>query len=192
MNWYKKANVYEVYHGTGAEFDEFSYKFLGTTGTGHGFGFYFTNDYDFAKMFSRNDILPKKYLIDIKKPLSTNKKTISYNDLSKFLRVLDPTAEIGYLSNWGDINSERYENILRKAVLTEIQYSDNDVDMISSIINADGRDAETAYHILTETLGYDGIIIKRGEPANANEEELHLVTYIVFNNSQIQKVDVVK
>ena len=43
MNWFKKANSYLAYHGSPQDFKEFSYEFMGNTGTAEGFGFYFTS-----------------------------------------------------------------------------------------------------------------------------------------------------
>jgi hypothetical protein len=181
MNWYKKAEQYVGYHGTSSDFDEFSYDFLGSTGTSEGFGFYFTSDEKTAKMFADGGVL-KKAILDIKKPLNHEGMTISPKDFAIFLKTLDPNGD-GYLSNWGDVMSDGYDNVLNIAISHEMEGSDNDVDLISSIIQAEGRDAERVNGILRQSLGYDGIVI-----GNPNWGYGKQVVYVVFNNDQIRYI----
>jgi len=180
MNWYKQSSSYLGYHGTSQNFEEFSYKFMGSTGTSHGFGFYFTSNDDVARMFSDNGII-KKAMLEINKPINNEGRTITVSQFAKFLRALDSTGE-DYLSNWGDVYSEGYESVLRKAINGEMKYAKNDVDLISGIIQAQGRNAEFVYNILKQTLGYDGIIINNPDWGGSQ------VIYIVFDNSQIRYV----
>ena len=146
-----------VYHGSPNKFEKFSYDYMGKIGTSAGYGFYFTTDKSIAEKYAEGTGNLYTANLDINKPLNSTKITITKNQLAKFLKVLDPDAT-EYLSNWGDIQSESYNNILRTAIENEYEGSDNDVDLISGIINADGRGAEEIYRILTKTLGYDGII----------------------------------
>jgi len=181
MNWYKKANSYIAYHGSPKEFQEFSYEFLGTNGTAEGFGFYFTSDKSIAEGYAEGGILKKVYL-DINKPLSFNSLTISPEDLAKFLKVLDPDGQ-GYLSNWGESDYEGYENVVNTAVEGEFSGSDNDVDLISGIINGWGGAPESIYPILKQVLGYDGIIVDK--PSWGGNQTI----YIAFDNSQIRNLE---
>ena len=146
-----------VYHGSPNKFEKFSYDYMGKIGTSAGYGFYFTTDKSIAEKYAEGTGNLYTAYLDINKPLNPTKITIAKAQLAKFLKALDPDAQM-YLSNWGDIQSESYNNILRTAIENEYDGSDNDVDLISGIINADGRGAEEIYRILTKTLGYDGII----------------------------------
>ncbi len=180
MNWYKKANSYMGYHGSPKEFQDFSYEYLGNTGTTEGFGFYFTSDKNVAEMFVDGGVL-KKAILDIKKPLNFEGRTISKDEFAHFLRTLDPTGE-GYLSNWGDVGYKSYEQVVQTTVEGEMSGSDNDVDLISGVIQALGRDTEFVYKVLKQTLGYDGIIVNN--PSWGGKQ----VVYVVFDNSQIRYI----
>ncbi len=180
MNWYKKAEQYIAYHGSPKEFQDFSYEYLGTNGTAEGFGFYFTSDKKIAEGYAEGGMVKEVYL-NINKPLSFNSLTITPKDLSIFLRRLDPDGQ-GYLSNWGEADFQGYENILNTAVEGELSGSDNDVDLISGIINGWGGSPESIYPILKQTLSYDGIIVKN--PSWGKNQ----IIYIVFDNNQIRNI----
>lgn len=180
MNWYKKAGSYIAYHGSPREFRDFSYKYLGNHGTVEGFGFYFTNNKQIAEGFANGGML-KRVILDIKKPLNFIGLSISKQDLEVFLKTLDPTGE-GYLSNWGDSNYEGYQQVLNTAIEGEFSGSDNDVDLISGIIQAAGGNAELVYKVLKQTLGYDGIIVNN--PSWGGNQ----IIYVVFDNSQIREI----
>jgi hypothetical protein len=180
MNWYKKAEQYLAYHGSPKDFKEFSYEFMGNTGTAEGFGFYFTSDQNIAQMFADGGAL-KKAMLEINKPLNFEGRTISKDELAQFLRALDPTGE-GYLSNWGEVGYEGYEQVLKTAVEGEMSGSGGDVDLICGIIQAEGRNAELVYSVLKQTLGYDGIVVNN--PNWGGDQ----VVYVVFNNDQIRYI----
>jgi len=178
MNWFKKANYYTAYHGSPEDFQNFSYEYLGTNGTAEGFGFYFTSDRSIAERYSEGGFL-KEVILDIKKPLNYETLTISKQDFATFIKALDPTGD-GYLSNWGEVAYEGYNKVLNMAVEGEMSGSDNDVDLISGIIQASGRNAEAINRMLKQTLGYDGIIVEK--PSWGDNQ----VIYIVFDNNQIR------
>jgi len=180
MNWYKKAEQYLAYHGSPKEFQEFSYEFMGSTGTAEGFGFYFTSNENIAQMFADEGNV-KKAMLNINKPLNFEGRAISENELAQFIRALDPTGE-GYLSNWGEVGYEGYENVLKTAVEGEMSGSGGDVDLICGIIQAEGGNAEFVYKILKQTLGYDGIVVSK--PNWGGDQ----VVYVVFNNDQIRYI----
>ena len=180
MNWYKTAGNYIAYHGSPKSFQEFSYDFLGSNGTYEGFGFYFTSDKSIADRYAENGEL-KKAILDIKKPLNATEVTISGQELAKFLRALDPTGE-DYLSNWGEVDLDGYERVLNAAVDGELGGAGSDADLISGIVQASGRNAELVNKTLTQTLGYDGIIVEK--PSWGKNH----VIYVVFDNSQIRYI----
>lgn len=178
MRWYRKASTYVGYHGSPNDFQEFSYKFMGEHGTSEGYGFYFTSDRDIAEGYAEGRGA-RKARLTINKPLSHEDMTISPAALAKFLRELDPDGQ-GYLSNWGESDIEGYDNVVRTAVKGEMGGSDNDVDLISGIINGAGRNPGAIYPILTRTLGYDGIVVH--SPGWGGEQTV----YVVFDNGQIR------
>jgi hypothetical protein len=178
MSWYKQASQYRAYHGSPEEFQEFSYEFLGMNGTAEGYGFYFTSDKSIADGFAKGGMVKEVYL-DINNPLSFDSLTISPQELKSFLRELDPSGT-EYLSNWGEAGYDGYDNVLNSAVDGEMGGSDNDVDLISGIINAAGGSPGSIYPVLKRVLGYDGIIVSK--PSWGGSQ----VVYIVFDNSQIR------
>ena len=165
------------YHGSPNDFEKFSYEYLGTQGTGEGKGFYFTNNRNVAEGYRQGEggKLFEAY-IDVRKPLSSTKKTITASQLARFIRVLDPDGS-EYLSNIGDVSWQGYESVLREAVQMLIQNNDNDVDIICDITNALGGNPEGIYPILKATLGYDGIIV----PGTWGDQTIT----VAFSNDQI-------
>ena len=176
-----------VHHGSDSEFNEFSSKFIGQTGTQHGQGFYFTSDKGFAGNFGKKI---KSFFLNIRKPLSTDELTLSYNDCIKLIDAIDkkqceddPEFGYGILSDYGDVDSYGREKVLKNAAELEYSSADNDVEIVGSLINASGN-----YNIVVNTLyslfGYDGIICPERDifiihhPNQAKE-----VSNTLFNNN---------
>ncbi len=176
-----------VHHGSDSEFNEFSSKFIGQTGTQHGQGFYFTSDKGFAGNFGKKI---KSFFLNIRKPLSTDELTLSYNDCVKLIDAIDkkqceddPEFGYGILSDYGDVDSYGREKVLKNAAELEYSSADNDVEIVGSLINASGN-----YDIVVNTLyslfGYDGIICPERDifiihhPNQAKE-----VSNTLFNNN---------
>jgi hypothetical protein len=169
-------------HGSPNSFREFSYEFLGTSGTSEGYGFYFTDSEKVASGYSSEGGQIYKAYLRIEKPLSSTRKTLTKAALSKFIKALDPTGD-NYLSNYGDVSYEGYSKVLKDAVESEYDYTDNDVDLISGIINGSGMAHSELYAILKQTTGHDGIII--GGASWGDGQSI----YIVFSPNQIKSVD---
>ena len=155
-----------VHHGTDADFNEFSSKFIGQLGTQHGQGFYFTSNKKFAGNFGKNI---KSFFLNIRKPLSTNELTLSYNDCIKLMDAIDkkqceadPEFGYGILSDYGDIDTDGRETVLKSSVDLEYSSSDNDVEIVGSLINASG-DYNIVVNTLYELFGYDGIMCPEKE-----------------------------
>jgi hypothetical protein len=183
----KKGYKIKAYHGSLKEFNKFSYDFLGKTGSSEGYGFYFTNIKDIAKQYSdsKSGKLYSAYL-QINKSLNSTKKTITKQQLMVLIKTLDPNGE-SILSNWGDVNSDGYNRVLREAVNAYYDGNNNDVELISVIINDNGRDYDNVYKILKNVLKYDGIITK---PNWGHDYGEHIV-YVVFSSNQIKLADTV-
>lgn len=176
-----------VYHGTENEFNEFSSKFMGKTGTAGGQGFYFTSIQDDARMFGDK---VKGFYLNIRKPLSSDKLTINRQQFSFLLDKIDTfqsSVEDGFnygiLSDYGDVEYEGRNNVLRNAVELEMSSSDNDVELIGGLINASG-DYDLVVKILRETLGYDGIILKdRNVYIVHHPNQIKEISNVNFNNN---------
>ena len=192
----ENGNLKVVYHGSPAEFNEFSLAYLGTNGTAEGYGFYFTDKKSIAEGYSKghegqrdeghNGKLFEVYL-DIKKPLSDTEVTMSRAQFKKFLTELNKqTDEDGYpldvLSNYGDVEWEGLNSVINTAMEIEYDGSDSDVNMVHSIINGVGN-LETVLKVLRKTTGYDGIIV---ENATWGGDQ---TIYVAFHPEQIKNVD---
>lgn len=149
-----------VYHGSDADFNEFNSEFIGKTGTALGQGFYFTNNQTDASGFGSN---VKSFYLNIRKPLNSNKLTIKKNELYQLLDTIDKTQcqndnDFGYgiLSDYGDVDYEGREKVLRYAVNLEME-NQNDVELIGGLINTT-NDYNLVVNVLYNLLGYDGVI----------------------------------
>lgn len=184
--------IYQVYHGSSNDFNQFNYEFIGNNGTTEGKGFYFTDIKSIAEGYAKrqNQGILFTVNLNINKPLSYTDKKITKLQLKNFIKALDPTGE-NYLSNWGDVNWEGYNSILNEAVNSEFEGSDNDTDMITGILNADGQDYITFYTILKNVLGYDGIIIDEPDWGidTQNGERKGQILYVGFLPEQIEIIE---
>lgn len=185
------GNLKVVYHGSPADFNEFSLKYLGTNGTQEGYGFYFTDSKRIAEGYSKgegnsNGRLFETYL-DIKKPLSDTEVTMSRAQFRKLLIELNNQVDadgenLDILSNYGDVEWEGFNKVLNYAIELEYDGNDNDVDIIHSLINSSGN-METVFNVLREVTGYDGIIVKEAEWGGDQ------TIYIAFHPEQIKNID---
>lgn len=169
-----------VHHGSKELFNSFDYSKIGLNGTSEGKGFYFTDNINIALGYGGGGFV---YTVEFngKKPLQSDKKTITRQQLKKYLKALDEKTD--YLSNWGDKNYGGLEKVLNEAVRGEFENSDNDVDLVASITNGSG-DMETSLTLLHQLLGYDSII----EDAEWGNQRL----YIALTNEIIEVIDIKK
>lgn len=151
-----------VYHGTESEFDEFKSEYMGKTGTALGQGFYFTSNKGDAEAFGN---IVKAFFLNIRKPLNANKLTMTRQEITKLVDTIDKTQcerdpEFGYgvLSDYGDVDYEGRNNVLRSAV-EMLMTENNDVELVGGLINTVG-DYDLVVNVLRQTVGYDGIINK--------------------------------
>ena len=169
-----------VYHGSPNDFTEFSYDFLGKNGTCEGKGFYFTDKKEIADTYGEKGKVYKVYL-NITKPLSSQKLTITKANLKKFIKALDPDGN-NYLTNYGDVQYEGYNYVLNEAVNNEYESSDNDVDLIS-VIATNAADTKRVNTLLYQVLGYDGIIEDNTKWGGDQ------TIYIPFSPNQVKFID---
>ena len=195
----KTGKLKPVYHGSGADFTEFSYKHLGKSGTAEGVGFYFTDDPSIAERYSTGpdgqrgteDGRVYEGYVNITKPLSDKKVTITRAAFKRFLKALDSAVDedgerFDVLSNYGDTDYEGLPAVLATAVEMEFDGNDNDVDLIHSIMNQGFRypgRIESFYKVLKDTTGYDGIIVE--EPTWGGNQTI----YLAFSPEQFKLAD---
>lgn len=182
-----------VYHGSPADFNTFSLKYLGTNGTNEGYGFYFTDDKEIAESYSKGTEAQRhqgadgklfEVYLDIKKPLSDTEVTMSRAEFRKFLMEMNKQVDedgepLDFLSNYGDVSWEGLQSVINSAMEVEYDGSDSDVNMIHSIINGCGN-MEMVFNVLRKTTGYDGIIVK--DATWGGDQTI----YVAFNPNQIK------
>lgn len=172
----KGYNVGVVYHGSPHKFNVFNIKKLGELGQTLGYGFYFTDNRKVAEKYAKGTDNVYEVFLRIKKPLSDKRRTLTRSHLQKFIRAWDPQGE-KFLDNYAEVDYFGYDRVLKEAILALFEYHDNDVDLISDIINSStGGKPEEFYKYLTQTLGFDSII---------SEDESQTI-YIVFHPNQIK------
>lgn len=145
-----------LYHGSPSRFDAFDHQRIrSANGTSEGIGFYFTEDETVARGYASGGFL---YEADFRgtKALDPNERHITVEETRLYLDALDRAGD--YLSNWGDVQSEPREDVLRRAAKNEWAYAESDVDLVGGIANAYGN-FETPLRVLYDVLGYDHIRI---------------------------------
>lgn len=140
-----------LYHGSPNKFNKFNFDHIRTNGTTEGIGFYFTDNKQIANGYASNGYL---YTINLngKKEISSNERTLTRNELKKFITVLQ-NNDIDYLSNFGDVSFSGYNNVLNDAIDSLLSCND-DVELLCDIYNAQG-DNENIISLFVDTLGYD-------------------------------------
>lgn len=175
-----------VYHGTNNEFNEFKSEFMGQTGTALGQGFYFTSNEEDAAMFGSNI---KAFYLNIRKPLSLDKLTMNEKEITILLDFIDkqqcqndPEFGYGILSDYGDIDYEGRNVVLRNAVKMLLE-EENDVELVGGLINATG-DYDLVTKVLFNTLGFDGVIcLERSVYVVHHPNQIKHIRNIQFNNT---------
>lgn len=153
-----------VYHGSPYRFKLFDYNKMRTNGTTEGVGFYFTDNRRIAEAYAQGAYV---YTASFngKKSLSDTRLTIDRIKFREYLIALHDAHE--FLSNWGEVDYEGLDAVLCRALDGEYNGSNNDVELISGVVNAYGG-AEIPLTLCRDILGYDSIVTtaKWGDGAN--------------------------
>lgn len=181
-----EGNLIPVYHGTNAEFNEFSKDFIGSHGSFEGAGFNFTPSRTRAggyKNIGENAGRVMEGYLNITKPLSDSKKTMSARNLANLIRSIDPTGD-NIISNYArDTRDYGKQSFITRESLTTARaifdFADSDVDIYSEL-SAAGADPKTIIDAF-EKLGYDGLI------HHADNGEIK--TLIAFESNQFKNRD---
>ena len=179
------GNLKVVYHGSGAEFTEFSYAYMSTHGSMEGQGFYFTDNKTMAEGYQKNGAKLMQGYLDIKKPLSDSKVTLKRSELTKLIKAIDPTGDdvvLNYdpMGGKGYPSRAWYNRSLSATVDAIYNSSDSDSEILADLANS-GAGTEMVVRKAREVLGYDGYIV--------DDKYDNTTVYVAFESNQFKNVD---
>ena len=144
----------KVYHGSLARFDTFSFKHLGSTGSAHGRGFYFTDDPQLAAGYAtKDDEVGHIYsgFLNIRRLLGESNKKLRRRDVYNLLhKMVRNGSEI--LWDFNDLNKYQLETVLSQAVDQLFDTNTNDADILAELGNLDN--AEDVHRAFGGSPGY--------------------------------------
>ena len=170
-----------VYHGSNNEFTKFDTARIGSsTGTSDGRGFYFTTDKDYANSFGKDGNVLSVFL-NIDNPLSLKEKTITKQQLFDIIKRIDEKevaadGEHWFISNYANYYDVGIDGAIREAAESEYPYSDNDVELVNSLISASGNFKDVVNSVYEVT----------GKSSEIVPKENGTVHYVVTNPNQIK------
>ena len=176
-----------VYHGTGAQFNEFSYDFLGKNGSAEGQGFYFTDSKEMASGYASGE---QGQVLDgylrMEKTLSDSEKTLTRKQLRDILKAVDPTCE-DVCINYEQTGGAGYPGAawkaraLNDAVSAIFEGNDTDSDILAEIANSGAGTEEVTK--AARQLGFDGYKVEGKYPG--------ATVYVAFESDQFKRGDAV-
>ncbi len=174
-----------VYHGTQAQFTEFSADFMSMHGSMEGQGFYFTDNRSMAEGYKRDGGQLLEGYLNISKPLSDSEVTMTKAELKKLLKAVDPTGDdvvINYdpTGGMGYPSKAWYNRALAATVEQIYSTSDSDFEILADVANS-GAGAGATTKAARKALGYDGYIVK-GKYDDAT-------VYVAFESNQFKNAD---
>ena len=169
----ENGKLKEVYHGTPYDFNIFKYDKLGENTSSLGAGFYFTDKKQTGEEYARDGGNLKQVYLDIEKPMSYGKTTMTKDEYAKFIKAIDIETHGNYLLDYDGIQN----------ALMEYDYGGDDIDLVSAVQSSSGLTWKKTFELLRKTIGYDGIISEKG--FLNNDETL----YVAFNSNQIKNID---
>lgn len=170
-----------AYHGSNNEFTKFDTARIGSsTGTSDGRGFYFTTDKDYAYSFGKDGNVLSVFL-NIDNPLSLKEKTITKRQLFDIIKRIDEKevaadGEHWFISNYANYYDVGIDGAIREAAESEYPYSDNDVELVNSLISASGNFKDVVSSVYEIT----------GKSSEIVPKENGTVHYVVTNPNQIK------
>lgn len=170
-----------AYHGSNNEFTKFDTARIGSsTGTSDGRGFYFTTDKDYANSFGKDGNVLSVFL-NIDNPLSLKEKTITKRQLFDIIKRIDEKevaadGEHWLISNYANYYDVGIDGAIREAAESEYPYSDNDVELVNSLISASGNFKDVVSSVYEVT----------GKSSEIVPKENGTVHYVVTNPNQIK------
>lgn len=170
-----------VYHGSNNEFTKFDTARIGSsTGTSDGRGFYFTTDKDYAYSFGKDGNVLSVFL-NIDNPLSLKEKTITKQQLFNIIKRIDEKevaadGEHWFISNYANYYDVGIDGAIREVAESKYPYSDNDVELVNSLISASGNFKNVVSSVYEIT----------GKSSEIVPKENGTVHYVVTNPNQIK------
>lgn len=153
----ENGNLKVLYHGTPNEFTQFNYDFIGSNGTALGKGFYLTDDRTVAEGYGN----VMEVYANITKPMLYQERSMTKAEYKKFVEAVDKATEGQFLSDYGEVDYEGYNTVLNRA-LEDYSYGGDDIDLVHGVLNTAGLTWEEGFRILKDTIGYDGVVSKKG------------------------------
>lgn len=156
-----------MYHGSKAEFEEFSTQKMNTHGSAHGYGFYFTESKELAEGYAGGNG-PFNVYLNIKNPI-TDKTTFTKKELKAILKAAVqleieehgedvPDYRNSYLSNIANTTSMSEDEVIEEYIKM-FSSEDNAIDQIMDLSNVSG-DKGLGGRAAIRALGYDGIYVE--------------------------------
>lgn len=154
---YLQENKNIVYHGSNKVIDDFKYEFTNKGNDQLGSGFYFTNNKDDAKRYGQ---YVHEVELSLDNPLDADKKgNLTIKQARNFIKTAPNYKED--IWEWGDIDSEGEEKVLRKASEAYAFKNQNIVRSLFSLANDFYRDEPKIFNEnIKSILGFDGVIKK--------------------------------
>lgn len=179
------GNLKPVYHGSAAVFTKFSADFMSQNGSSEGQGFYFTDYKPMAQGYEKNGGQLLEGYLDIKKPLSDSKVTLTAAEVKRLIKAVDPTGDdlvLNYDSRGGIGYPSRawYNRSVEDTLRATMSTSDSDSEILAELANGMG-DPGKVLKTVRELLGYDGYIVE-GKYDDAT-------VYVAFDSSQFKNAD---
>ena len=181
----RDGRLIPVYHGSQAQFTEFSADFMSMHGSMEGQGFYFTDNRSMAEGYKREGGQLLEGYLNISKPLSDSEVTMTKAELKKLLKEVDPTGDdvvINYdpTGGMGYPSKAWYNRALTATVEQIYSTSDSDSEILADVANSGAGAGETT-RAARKALGYDGYIVK-GKYDDAT-------VYVAFESNQFKNAD---
>jgi len=179
----KNGEPVVVYHGTRAVFEVFDLNKSGQNGQALGKGFYFTNSRGLAEGYG--DI--GEFYLSLQNPtFSPTKKTITISQVKKILAELEKHDEY-LLSNYGDMESEGRQAVLKRALEDIYDSSKDDADVIASFINLGGVERDIVMRSIIDFTGKDGFITSADIAAMGVKSDDNV--YVALLPTQIKSIN---
>lgn len=174
-----------VYHGSSAQFTEFSADFMSQNGSSEGQGFYFTDLKTMAQGYEKGGGQLLEGYLDIKNPLSDSEVTLTSAEVKRLILAIDPTGDdlvLNYDSRGGIGYPSRawYNRAVNDTLRMTMETSESDSEILAELANGMG-DHGAVLKAAREVLGYDGYIVE-GKYDNAT-------VYVAFDSSQFKNID---
>lgn len=153
-----------MYHGSKADFAEFSHQFVGAGLDQYGSGFYFTSAQHTASGYADSTGAVYPVFLSIKKPLLTTQTgRLSSAQIQNFI-LMSPDLDDA-LTNFGDVEYDGRNKVIREAVLTYFEdQSETILETLHLLANDFYRNSSAEFlTAVKKILKYDGVMVKFDE-----------------------------